>query len=169
MITKLKEFKIIQEKNNKLVQLDNTINIIKEKLLLENRFDTWEEFIDSQNLGDCQDIVSTIVGMNIDGVLKHFGEIKIIDGIWNNNIDDENDYGDENDYDDDEDDDNGMIDEPEHIDDTTGKIMTHHWITINDEIYEFSKGTLKDYIDWYDIYTIDMDDAWEIKNNIIVK
>ena len=43
----------------------------------------------------------------------------------------------------------GDIENDEH------KLMTHHWITINDEIYEFSKGTLKNYIDFYDLYSVE--------------
>lgn len=33
------------------------------------------------------------------------------------------------------------------------KIMTHHWVSINGEVYEFSKGTLKDYVDFDDLYS----------------
>jgi hypothetical protein len=42
--------------------------------------------------------------------------------------------------------------------DENNKLFTHHWITIDDEIYEFSKGTLKDNIDFYDIYDVDPED-----------
>jgi len=32
------------------------------------------------------------------------------------------------------------------------KFMTHHWIEIDNEIYDFSKGTLKNYINFDSIY-----------------
>jgi hypothetical protein len=39
--------------------------------------------------------------------------------------------------------------------------MTHHWITINDKIYDFSKGTLRDYITWDDVYDVNVEgDKW---------
>lgn len=47
------------------------------------------------------------------------------------------------------------------------KVMTHHWITINNEIYEFSKGTLKEYVNWNNLY--DVEDEGEIKYKIIKK
>lgn len=33
-------------------------------------------------------------------------------------------------------------------------LMTHHWIEIDGKIYDFSKGTLRDYIQWIDIYDV---------------
>ena len=36
--------------------------------------------------------------------------------------------------------------------------MTHHWVEINGEPYDFSKGTLKDYIDWVDMYDPKVDE-----------
>jgi hypothetical protein len=33
-------------------------------------------------------------------------------------------------------------------------LMTHHWIEIDGKIYDFSKGTLSDYIQWGDIYDV---------------
>ncbi len=36
--------------------------------------------------------------------------------------------------------------------------FTHHWVTIKNTIYEFSKGTLKDNIDWCDLYNVDPED-----------
>lgn len=38
--------------------------------------------------------------------------------------------------------------------------MTHHWITIDGKIYDFSKGTLKDYIDFDDLYDVSVDDEY---------
>ena len=37
--------------------------------------------------------------------------------------------------------------------------MTHHWVTIDKEIYEFYKGTLKDYADFVDIYEVYSEDC----------
>jgi hypothetical protein len=54
------------------------------------------------------------------------------------------------------------VDEPyidEYGDEQT--LMTHHWITINGKIYDFSKGTLSDYINWDDVYDVNTDgDEW---------
>jgi hypothetical protein len=36
-------------------------------------------------------------------------------------------------------------------------LMTHHWVTIDDVIYDFSKGTLVDYIEWSDKYDVSVD------------
>lgn len=50
------------------------------------------------------------------------------------------------------------VDEPyidEYGDEQT--LMTHHWITINGKIYDFSKGTLRDYINWDDVYDVNVD------------
>ena len=41
---------------------------------------------------------------------------------------------------------------------TNDGYMTHHFTKINDEIYEFSKGTLKNLVDWYDIYDVESED-----------
>ena len=38
--------------------------------------------------------------------------------------------------------------------------MTHHWVEIDGIPYDFSKGTLKDYIDFFDIYSVEIDDEW---------
>jgi len=34
------------------------------------------------------------------------------------------------------------------------KTMTHHWVDYNGQILEFSKGTLKDYVDWNNMYNV---------------
>ncbi len=41
-------------------------------------------------------------------------------------------------------------------------LMTHHWVTLNGTIYEFSKGTLNNYIDYNenDLYDIEVSDTW---------
>ena len=51
------------------------------------------------------------------------------------------------------------VDEP-YIDeyDNEQTMVTHHWIEINGEIYDFSKGTLRDYIEWDDVYSPESED-----------
>lgn len=45
------------------------------------------------------------------------------------------------------------VDEP-YIDENGNEqtLMTHHWVEIDGKIYDFSKGTLTQYIDWCDKY-----------------
>jgi hypothetical protein len=50
------------------------------------------------------------------------------------------------------------VDHPIEDDGEIIDMMVHHWVTINDNVYEFSKGTLKDYIDWEDLYSVIPDD-----------
>lgn len=93
----------------------------------------WENFVDNQENGDCQGIVSAIIH-EFKTVKKVFGEIEVDEPY----IDE---YGDEQ------------------------TLMTHHWITINDKIYDFSKGTLRDYITWDDIYDVNVEgDEWRYKD-----
>jgi hypothetical protein len=114
---------------------DKLINDIKKSLTNHFDFDTWEDFVDSQNMGDCQLIVSLISNeFGERGVNKVFGEITVDnpsyqwDEIWDNDLEEYREESVEN-YN-----------------------FTHHWIEIDGIIYDFSKGTLKDYIDWDDIY-----------------
>jgi len=52
--------------------------IDKIKVELMNEHDCgWDTFIDNQELGDCQSIVSSIEHMKIEGVETHFGEIRV--------------------------------------------------------------------------------------------
>lgn len=89
----------------------------------------WRKFVDDQENGDCQGIVSSII-MDFPQVEKVFGEIEI---------------------------DNSYIDE--YGEEQT--LMTHHWVEIMGKIYDFSKGTLKNYIDFDDIYNVNTDgDEW---------
>ncbi len=113
-------------------------SIIMETLVDEDEFNelyngdwdlAWKNFVDNQENGDCQGIVSGII-YNFKNVKKVFGEIEVDEPY----IDE---YGDEQ------------------------TLMTHHWITINGKIYDFSKGTLSDYINWDDIYDVNTDgDEW---------
>jgi hypothetical protein len=117
----------------------NIIDKIKEHLIIENvddefdiRYDdlekNWKKFVDKQENGDCQSIVSSIIH-EFPEVTKVFGEIE--------------------------------VDEPYYDEDGDEQIlMTHHWVEIDGEIYDFSKGTLKNYIDFYDIYDPEVDENW---------
>lgn len=96
----------------------------------------WKEFVDNQDMGDCQGICSAIKYMELPNVVTHFGEIEV----------DIPSYQEEEVYDEDEDD---YI-----MGDVENYIFTHHWVTINGKIYEFSKGTLKDHIEWYNLYDV---------------
>lgn len=119
------------------------INMIKKSLIMETLVDeeefneiyngdlelAWKKFVDQQENGDCQGIVSNII-MDFKNVNKVFGEIEVDEPY----IDE---YGDEQ------------------------ILITHHWVTINGKIYDFSKGTLTDYINWDDVYDVNVEgDEW---------
>jgi len=122
---------------------DILINDIKKSLIMENLVDeeefeekygfdydkAWINFVDNQENGDCQSIVSNIVH-DFPRVKKCFGEIEV-DECY---IDE---WGDEQ------------------------NLVTHHWVEIDGNMYDFSKGTLRNYISWSDIYDIDIEeDKW---------
>ncbi len=128
MITKLQDFKLLKENYKDELKL---ISLIKAYLLEAHDYDTWEEFIDSQEMGDCQGIVADIIDEYSDlantfghKLVKCFGHIKIDEPVW---VESMNDYND---------------------------LFTHHWVKFNDNILDFSKGTLKDYIEWNSLYTV---------------
>lgn len=124
--------------------LNDTVDYIKKELVYDhfaivddeefaNTFDNnldkaWEQYIKEQELGQCQSIVSHIKQMNLDGVKTHFGEIEVEFG----SVDYDNEYISDENY-----------------------LFTHHWVTIGGDIYEFSKGTLADNIDWSNINSVD--------------
>ena len=133
--------------NEEVKNTEELIQQIKKSLVMETLVDedefnelyngdldlAWENFVDNQENGDCQDIVSTII-YDFKTVKKVFGEIE--------------------------------IDEP-YIDEDGDEqtLMTHHWIIINDKIYDFSKGTLRDYINWDNQYEANVDgDEWRYNN-----
>lgn len=121
--------KILNEEYQKsFADSDSIAEFIKSELIRINDCDDWEEFVDNQNMGDCQLICSDIDRITSQHNLPvehHFGEIEIDEPFYN-----------------------AM--EDEYIDK-----FTHHWISINNNIYEFSKGTIKDYINWSDLYSVD--------------
>ncbi len=88
--------------------------------------DEWEDFINNQEMGDCQFITKLVVDLakenNISGVDKVFGHIELDEPYYN-------------------------VEEDEETD-----VFTHHWNIIDGEIVEFSKGTLKQYIEWNNLY-----------------
>ena len=57
------------------------------------------------------------------------------------------------------------IQEPKDENDFNKK-MTHHWVEIAGEPFEFSKGTLKDYVEWIDIYGVEDEGEIEYINKI---
>jgi hypothetical protein len=135
----LKNYKEFINENNNFNIDELLLNIKKHLVISENYLDetdfinsgddlenAWIEYVDGQDIGDCQGIVSDIV-RKFPICKKVFGEIKI-----------EEPYIDE--------------------DGEEQYLMTHHWITINDIIYEFSKGTLQNYISFDDLYSVNCED-----------
>ena len=108
------------------------IKFIQQQLLDLNDYnrDEWEYFIDNQSMGDCQLIVKDVeriaLKYKIEGVEKHFGHIELDEPYYNAEDDEE----------------------------TT--VFTHWWNTIDGEIVEFSKGTLQNFIEWEDLYNIEV-------------
>lgn len=95
----------------------------------------WKDFIDNQEMGDCQYICNSL--KNINGVQLVFGEIEV----------DYPSYEESEEYD---------LDEDDYVEtEKENYFFTHHWVLINNYIFEFSKGTLKDNIDWVDLYSVD--------------
>jgi len=109
----------------------NTIDELIEKVkysLYEYAGDSsWEEFVDNQELGDCQFIVSSII-KDFPQFKKQFGHIKTDEPYYSS-------------------------DDDEEID-----VMTHHWVTLKGVPYEFSKGTLKNYIHFDHLYDVNVED-----------
>lgn len=114
--------------NENLTQKNNVIEFLKSEIINWYDYNNWNDFVDDQKLGDCQMIVNFLSDLSDKFNLPiepHFGEIKIDEEYYN-------------------------VHEDEYIDK-----FTHHWITIENEIYEFSKGTLKDFIEWDNLYDLD--------------
>lgn len=123
--------KFLNEKYKEtFTQTENIVDFLKSELIDFYGHDNWKSFVDKQNMGDCQLIVNHIGDIaehNNLDVEVHFGEIELDEEFHN-------------------------VYENEYID-----RFAHHWVTINGEIYEFSKGSLKDYIDWKDLYSVDIE------------
>ena len=99
---------------------NNIVQQIKDHLTRSNDYESYEEFVDNQDMGDCQGIVSDIC-RNFPSANKVFGEIEIDDSYYD-------EYGDEQ------------------------NLVTHHWIEVDGIPYDFSKGTLKNHIQFDSIY-----------------
>lgn len=111
------------------------IEQIKTKLYTYAGVDTWKEFVDEQEIGDCQFIVASIIH-DFPDVIKVFGHIKLDDPVYS-------------------------IDEDRDIDE-----ITHHWVEIDGKQYDFSKGTLKYYIELNDIYNPDINVEHDIYESL---
>jgi hypothetical protein len=131
--------RILREESNSTQSIVNDIkkSLIMEILIDEDEFNelydgdwdlAWKEFVDNQEIGDCQGIVSFVIH-DFPNVEKVFGEIEVDEPY----IDE---YGDEQ------------------------TLMTHHWVEINGEPFDFSKGTLKNYIDWDNMYDPKIDEEY---------
>lgn len=120
--------KFLNEKyQESFTNVKNIIEFLKSELVNYNDCENWKQFIDEQKLGDCQTIVNFIEDISIQyklPVIKRFGEIEIDEAFYN-------------------------IEHNEEI-----NKFAHHWITINGVIFEFSKGTLKNYIEFVNLYDI---------------
>jgi len=117
--------KFLNEKyQSSFTSSDNIVEFIKSEL---SEGGTWKNFVDNQELGQCQSIVRKIENISIIHNLPvevHFGDVTLDD--YHNDTNTEEDIN----------------------------TFAHHWVTINDKIYEFSKGTLKDYIAFDNLYEV---------------
>jgi hypothetical protein len=109
---------------------DKRIKLIIDELLKEEGYKKWIDFLEDQSLGDCQYIISSVSKIIKDNKLKGFKSVFGEIEIL--------DYA--------------------HDENDLGKIMTHHWILLENEILDFSKGTLSDFIDSPDFESIYGDD-----------
>jgi hypothetical protein len=105
----------------------NLVEEIKKYLCTQYDCQSWEDFVDGQENGDCQLIVSYIAS-EFPSVKKCFGEIER---------------------------DIPYIDE----DDEEQILQVHHWVEISGRYFDFSKGTLKDCINFEHIYDPYVDDC----------
>ena len=117
-------------------KLDANIQKIIDLLLHEEGYDKWIDFLKNQSLGDCQGIVSSVAHIIKANKLKGFKSV----------------FGEIE-----------IIDMARDESDL-GKIITHHWILYKNEILDFSKGTLQEFIDSNDFTSIYGDeDALDFK------
>ena len=99
------------------------IEQIKSLLVELHGCESWQEFVDSQEIGNCQFIASAIAD-DFPQATRVFGEIEV--DYPSTDEDGEENYR-----------------------------FAHHWIEVEGQILDFSKGTLKDYIDWEDLYSVE--------------
>jgi hypothetical protein len=119
----------------KFNQSEDIIENIKTYLINDNEYDTWEEFVDSQQMGDCQGIVASII-YEFPQAEKVFGGIELDEPMYDWDNEGQEEYN-----------------------------ITHHWVIINGSIYDFSKGTLRGYVemDDYELYEPEVIDDWRYK------
>lgn len=108
--------KYLNEKSEKYIEK------IKKYLVNSENARNWKEFVDKQEIGDCQWIVNSII-RNFSKAKKVVGEMETDEPY----IDENGEY--------------------------QSKII-HHWIRIGRNEYDFAKGTLKNYIDFDDLYDV---------------
>lgn len=120
----LKSYKIFESSNSDIVDQ------IKKYIIEDGDYESYEDFIDRQSLGECQSIVAGIIRW-FPQAKKCFGEIEV---------------------------DEWYIDE----DGEEQNLMTHHWVEIDGIQYDFSKGTLTNYIhfDESDLYDPLVNEEW---------
>ena len=51
-------------------KLDKDIQFIIDEILSSNDYDSWEDFLDDQSLGDCQGIISEVLNIIKSNKLK---------------------------------------------------------------------------------------------------
>lgn len=117
-------------------KLDKNIQLIIDLLLDEEGYDKWSDFLEDQSLGDCQGIIASVAHIIKTNKLKGFKSV----------------FGEIE------------IIDMAHDESDLGKIMTHHWIMYKNQILDFSKGTLQEFIDSTDFTSIYGDeDALDFK------
>lgn len=127
---KIKNYNLFLIEKNNVDDTDKKIHLIKNNLLEDGEYDSWEDFVNDQSLGDCQYITNLIEKLNLPGVVHCIGEIE--------------------------------LDEPYYsIESDSMEIkMVHHWVKINGTIFDFSKGTLKYYLEDQDLDSVEVIDDW---------
>ena len=114
---------------------DQSIEKIKQSLIKEYNSDSWEDFVDRQDIGNCREIIKFIIFKfknEYSRMKRVFGEIKTSEPYY----DDEGDKQ---------------------------KFMIHYWLEINNDIFDFSKGTLQNYIDEIDLNKYEPDENDDIQ------
>lgn len=100
---------------------------IKNYLVQYFNANSWEEFVDSQIEGDCQEITK-VIEAEFPFVKRMSGQMDIC--------------GEESEY-----------------------CMHHYWVEFDNNIFDFAKGTLYDYVDWDNEYFYNpyvLGDDWKL-------
>lgn len=110
-------------------EIDILVSRIIKYLTDEEGNDTWEETVEQQELGGCQPIANDLERkFKKEGVKSVFGEIDTDEPYYSAEEDEERDT------------------------------ITHHWVTIKGKPYDFAKNTLKDYVEFDDVYDPEIED-----------